>query len=217
MCRDTINLIIHNLARKELYYLSLTSTFYHELIQFKKLILNTIHKRLQYELGDNFINIMHRNKAFISGSFIIQCVLDEYWSNSTIDIYVPYIENDFNELENYLSNELYIENHLMHTYHCNTQIFSFLKNLYKDIINVRDFTPWCHNEYCDDDDEDHYHNFVIGYHNTTKLNVQIISLNIPKDDLSYYRFVQTFKFNMCMYCDDKLYINNIEDILNENY
>lgn len=37
MCRDTINLIIHNLTRKKLYYLSLTSTFYHELIQFKKI------------------------------------------------------------------------------------------------------------------------------------------------------------------------------------
>lgn len=204
MCRDTINIIIHNLARKELYYLSLTSKFYHELIQFKKLILNTIQKRLQYELGDEFIKIMHRHKAFVSGSFIVQCILDQY-SNTTIDIYVPHIGNDFNELENYLSNKLHFENHLSHSYHCNHQIFSFKKNLIKDIINVRDFTPWCH----EDEDGDDYHNFVVGYRDTTKLNVEIISLN--KDNLVYYQFVQTN-----MYCDDKLYINNIEDILNVN-
>lgn len=148
---------------------------------------------------------MHRHKAFVSGSFIVQCILDEY-SNSTIDIYVTHIGNDFNALENYLSNKLHCDNYLSHSYHCNTQIFSFKKNS-KDIIHVRDFTPWCHKY-----DEDDYHNFVVGYRDTTKSNVQIISLN--NDNLSYYQFVQK-KFNV-WYCDDKLYINNIEDILNVN-
>jgi hypothetical protein len=35
-----------------------------------------------------FINTMIKTNAIISGSFIIQCVLNEYWDNSDIDIYV---------------------------------------------------------------------------------------------------------------------------------
>ena len=43
---------------------------------------------------DVFVKIMIDNGAFISGSFIIQCILNEDWSvlneKTDIDIYVPF-------------------------------------------------------------------------------------------------------------------------------
>ena len=46
LCLDNIKDILRHLSRKDLYYLSLTSTFYHQLIQFNKIIIDTIKVRL---------------------------------------------------------------------------------------------------------------------------------------------------------------------------
>lgn len=71
---DNIIEIIHRLGRKELYHLSQTSTFYHNLIKFDKVIINTIHCRLRdilKEYYEPFLKLMIINNAFISGSFLI--------------------------------------------------------------------------------------------------------------------------------------------------
>lgn len=73
LCLDNIKDILSYLDRKDLYYLSLTSTFYHNLVQFDKIITNTIKSRLVNIFGEHydvFVQLMVDNGAFISGSFI---------------------------------------------------------------------------------------------------------------------------------------------------
>jgi len=52
---------------------------------------NRIKNMLKFKLGsfyDEFVDTMIKTKAIISGSFILQCVLNEFWDSSDIDIYV---------------------------------------------------------------------------------------------------------------------------------
>ena len=42
----------------------------------------------EYTKYDSFVDIMIKTKAIISGSFVLQCILDETWENSDVDIYV---------------------------------------------------------------------------------------------------------------------------------
>ena len=54
-----------------------------------------IKKRLKKVLGesyDEFVSVLARTGAVISGSFIVQCLLNEDW-NTDIDIFVPMIGN----------------------------------------------------------------------------------------------------------------------------
>ena len=54
-----------------------------------------IKKRLKKVLGesyDEFVSVLSRTGAVISGSFIVQCLLNEDW-NTDIDIFVPMIGN----------------------------------------------------------------------------------------------------------------------------
>lgn len=144
------------------------------------------------------MNIINKNGAFISGSFIIQCVLDEYWE-SDIDIFCPHRDNEivksytddynFNDLENYLYNN---------NYGWYTQTYQYMRkyngNYDPDIIHVRD------------------------YDKENKKDIQIIALNIDKNIKSYQKFIENrFDFNICknMYVGGQLYIYNLDDILNK--
>jgi len=55
-------------------------------------LVNKINDRLIYLLGKVFysalVNYMIENRAVISGSFILQTILDEDWDNSDLDIYI---------------------------------------------------------------------------------------------------------------------------------
>lgn len=54
----------------------------------KKLYVSRILDRLyQLGLGQEFIDSLIESKAVISGSFILQSLLGEYWDNSDLDIY----------------------------------------------------------------------------------------------------------------------------------
>ena len=210
LCFDIKNEIMNKLARRELYYLSITSKSYHKIIDFTQIIINSIIGRLRMELDehyDHFILLMSKNGAFLSGSFIIQCILDEYWE-SDIDIFCPHIGNKVtnlynepielernsnyytNELEDYLYYNMGYKGHIeAYKYH---QLNKHHPINYK-IIHVRDyFKP----------DND-------------KSIIQMISLNIEKEIKQYYDFIEKrFDFDICknMY-NGQLYINNIEGIL----
>ncbi len=59
----------------------------------EQIILQQIDKRLRIALLDQYKFVMKHiilNKVVISGSFIIQCILDEYWEGSDIDMYSTY-------------------------------------------------------------------------------------------------------------------------------
>lgn len=64
-------------------------------------ILDCIKKRIKNELmrifGNEynaFVRALIKSNAVISGSFILQCILDERWANSDIDIYLNNYEKD---------------------------------------------------------------------------------------------------------------------------
>jgi len=70
----------------------------------KTLILNDyfisdVNNKIKERLKDVFKNnlptfnvLMKETGCFISGSFIIKCILGEHWDNSDVDIYVPIIK-----------------------------------------------------------------------------------------------------------------------------
>lgn len=211
LCLDNIKDILSYLDRKDLYYLSLTSTFYNKLIQFDKIITKTIKSRLVNIFGEHydvFVKMMIDNGAFISGSFIIQCILNEDWSllneKTDIDIYVPF-EGD---------------KRIEHTFDNGHKVFY---NQIEDYIyNVMGYDYW-------EEDEPHkmYTRFKydrelptmtkIRTYTQNGINLQIISLDTDKY-YDYNKFVNLFDFDICKniyYPTQKLYINNIVNVLNK--
>jgi len=83
----------------DLYNLSSTCKYYAKKIDkkdFNMRIIYEINKRLRNIFGDDYMEFkktMHETGATIVGSFITQCVLDEDWKNSDIDIYVRSFES----------------------------------------------------------------------------------------------------------------------------
>lgn len=54
--------------------------------------INNINKKLGEIFGDQlntFKTYLQESGAVISGSFIVQCILDEYWTDSDCDVFVP--------------------------------------------------------------------------------------------------------------------------------
>lgn len=206
---DNINEIIRYLDRKELYYLSQTSTFFHKLVQFDQVIINSIHNKLKNILNehyDHFMELMIDNNAFISGSFIIQCILNEDWSNfsgkTDIDVYVPYYKNNTRVLT-FADGTMYYYNTL------EDYIFSIMRHdLYTDDSPCKRYTMRKN-----DKDLPTITN-VRSYDNPNGVNIQIIS--ISRDDMNFAD--HHFDFNICKnmyYPGKKLYIYDMDNILNK--
>lgn len=82
----------------ELYRLKLTCKQFNQAIDddlLSQAVKNAIMQRLKRDIDDfvQFEEFFNSTNAFISGSFIIQNILGEYYDNSDIDIYIP-IKND---------------------------------------------------------------------------------------------------------------------------
>lgn len=81
------------LSVKDMYNLSLTSKYFLTLINEKflnELIVKKITGNLKKVFEEDyasFARMMHETGGVISGSFILQCILNEKWENSDIDIY----------------------------------------------------------------------------------------------------------------------------------
>lgn len=91
--------IITRLTPLDLLNLKRTNKLFSSIVTFsimKKLILYYINKRLLLIFGENtnkIKEILNNTKTVISGSFLIQCILNEYWNDSDIDIYSPVVSN----------------------------------------------------------------------------------------------------------------------------
>ena len=91
--------VIKYLPPLSLYNLKLTSKLIFKGItrsHIKTSIIHQINLRLSLLFEDKLIEfkkVMNDTKAIISGSFIIQCILEEYWVGCDIDIYFPTIGN----------------------------------------------------------------------------------------------------------------------------
>lgn len=91
--------LLNYFAAIDLYHLKLTSKYFRQIITqdiINYSIVSNINNKLENEY-QGILDFLKNNKAFISGSFIIQNILNEYYVNSDIDIYFPF--TDKNDLE----------------------------------------------------------------------------------------------------------------------
>jgi len=87
---DIIDELCKYLKPVNIYRLSLTSKYYKNHINVKKFIIKEINVRLNEIFDEKIYQFKDSlSDAFISCSFIIQCILGEYCNNSNINIYVP--------------------------------------------------------------------------------------------------------------------------------
>ncbi len=94
--------IIKQLSLIDLYNLSQTCKYYNENINIKRNIVDVIDSKLLEIFGKDFgafKNILRRTKGIISGSFIIQSILNTHWDGSDIDIYIPIKGNVITKIE----------------------------------------------------------------------------------------------------------------------
>lgn len=111
------------LSPLDFYHFKLINKEYHQLITLnwlKTSILSHINKRLLTIFGeqyDRLIEIMNNTGAVISGSFIIQCILGEYWQ-SDIDFYFPTKGNkEYNDYKIYRNSFYELEQFFYHECH----------------------------------------------------------------------------------------------------
>lgn len=124
---DILSEITKYLVPIDIYKLSLTSKYYNKHINVDKYIIRELDTRLQNIFGDKlnyFKQLLISEDAIISGSFIIQCILGEIWSDSDIDLFIPDFTNQifdeflFNDIECTLKGNVY-----------NTEYLSFGKTV----------------------------------------------------------------------------------------
>lgn len=90
--------IFPKLAHKDIYVLSLTCKKFNNCFGkfLEESILNKINEELREVFGDKMVGfkkLLSESNAVIAGSFILQCMLDEYWEGSDIDIFIPVMGN----------------------------------------------------------------------------------------------------------------------------
>jgi len=90
---DIFSLIAANSDPIDIYRVKCIDKYHYKYISndfIHGVIIKNITQKLKQTLGcnyDNFMMIMEKYKIRISGSFIIQCALGEYWNDSDIDLY----------------------------------------------------------------------------------------------------------------------------------
>src|SRR5438128_2481895 len=108
--QDIIYNISEYLAPIHVYNFTKTCKYYMTTVEIKLVIIKEINRRLTIIFGDKlagFKNVMRDTCSMISGSFILQCILGEYWDKSDIDIFVPANGNDITKLESgYLKSDM---------------------------------------------------------------------------------------------------------------
>lgn len=95
------NIIIDYISVRDIFNLKFVNRSFRQRITesvIMKIIKTRIERKLKVILKNNydaFVNAMAKSKAILSGSFILQCILNEKWSNSDIDIYVDKENENF--------------------------------------------------------------------------------------------------------------------------
>ena len=96
LCSDESNYFTDFLTIRECYVLSWTNTSYHDffqaLMQTKiDTLLQTTFRKYLGDKTETFVSLLHKSGAVLSGSFVLQTVLQETWDlkPSDIDIFVP--------------------------------------------------------------------------------------------------------------------------------
>lgn len=109
---DIIPKILRYLKPIDIYNFNKTCKFCHQYINIKESIIDEINYRLHLIFGDRLIDFkenMQKSRCVISGSFILQCILNEYWEKSDIDIYAPVKDHNDLNIDNFLDQVLFVE------------------------------------------------------------------------------------------------------------
>src|SRR5437667_102768 len=94
--------LVHLRKVHPIYYIKITKEF------IKEKIIYSINQRLTRYFGENkeeFLNLLNKTGSVISGSFIIQCILNEEWE-SDVDIFIPILnlkERKYTESKNLIT------------------------------------------------------------------------------------------------------------------
>jgi hypothetical protein len=193
-----------------LYNLKLCNKVWNEYItlsMIKESIIKEINIRLSLIFGDKyneFNKILDDTKAVISGSFIIQCILGEYWEDSDIDIYFPTINNN------------------KYNIHSTYYYYDLEKFLYETVkFKMTGSYPAMSRYKYDQSNGKLEIEYVRNYETATN-SVQVIQAKIENDYDKMTKFIyNTFDFDICKnvyYINDgKEYINipKLNDILNK--
>lgn len=213
--KDLTGLLLNKLPLKDVYNFSQIVTNHKDFI-YQRTILE-IRKRLKEIFQDNldeFLNLLQQTGAIISGSFILQCILNEYWE-SDIDIYFPIQDNEIKETPSQnptseIDDFLYKSRMQMTGY--------FAANRYGSDVDLK--IKWIRNYKKLDEDKFYksYKHFSrseiekMGENN--KYTFQTILVDINKSEMQNF-IVNTFDFDICknIFDGNTLYIHNIKDIV----
>lgn len=194
-----------------LYNIKLCSKFLDEYVTLS-MIKESIMKEINFRLSlifkdkyDAFNKILDDTKAVISGSFIIQCILGEYWEDSDIDIYFPTINN-----KKYLTNY-------------NNPYYELEKFLYETVkFDAGESHPAISRYKLDLSNGKLNIEYVRNYETTNNIQVQVIQVQVENDYNKMNEFINdTFDFDICKnvyYINDgkeHLNILKLNDILNK--
>ena len=115
--------IVDYLHPKDIYNLRLINNQLSSTIKYDIININMRkHIRLRlfeiFEINtDKFLDLLEQNQGIISGSFILQSILNERWNGSDIDIYLPSdkksdqfttIEDFFHKKATWITSESYV-------------------------------------------------------------------------------------------------------------
>ena len=172
----------------------------------EKSIIRSINNRLRSILDGNlnkFKKILQDTQSIISGSFIMQCILDEHWQKSDIDIFISHEEIGKRLVHKKIKNPAYPEDEFTPL-----EDFLFIKTRWKDghksdRYDYSSFIKWVRDY--------RLKNYIF----------QTIQLIWKKENLYDY-ILQTFDFDICKnaYGIDKngneyIKIFNLKNLLNK--
>jgi len=155
----------------------------------QKIIINTINDKLSAIFGSNYLEfaiILKSYNTIIAGSFILQCIIGENWSDSDIDIFIPikFIDNTYQtEIDNYLK---------IYTNRCDLKY-----TIYKYVISDK---IYCVRDYLLDN----------------KYKIQLIYVDITNDELTTFILeITDFNFCKSFYNLEQVYIANLTSVVNK--
>lgn len=194
---DPFQLVQNHLSCADLHSLATVNKYVYNYCKqlFGNIYMKKINNRLEDIFSDNtakFLKLLDDENAYISGSFILQCLMNEHFNGSDIDIFLP-------------------DRHINHVYSnpSTGRGFSPVEDLlYKDLgYEWKDG-----NEYGSHIETKQFKiSFIRTY---AKNNVNIQFIHVGNSDTKEF-IANTFDFNICknIYRNKYLYVDSFEDII----
>lgn len=184
--------IAKHLNLSDIVHFSQTNRYYND-IDINELLISMINQRLSHIFGDKlreFLNRLNESGALISGSFIIQALLNEDWL-SDLDIFIPVLDTrskTITPLEQWL-----FDNSYFHVgYDSDLQ---YDRHIDKKIVWVRDFLP-CKTDLVEEYKDWPGYNRQKNHIDQNGARIQVIQVDVRKGDLGKFIW-DSFDFDIC--------------------